>query len=205
MKINIDIPDGKSGKWEIDTFTITENEFKKSTMQFKEKSKDFSIFEDRGPIPAGKYKRLMYSKITMMSNTPNEIEDHIEFINNAKEIGGHILINGLGLAVAVTEILKSSKVKKITIIDLSQDVIKLVRPHIKDKRVEILNDDAFIYKIPKGVNYSCVWHDIWFDIASDNLPDMEKLHEKYKNNCDWQGAWCELECREMKITEENEQ
>ena len=201
MIINIDIPDGKSGKWEIDTFTIAEDNSKKSITEHKENSKVLSLFEDRGAISAGTYKRLIYFGRTMMSNTPNEIEDHIKFIKKAKETGGHILINGLGLAVAATEILKSSKVRKITIIDLSLDVIKLVKPYIKDKRVEIINDDAFRYQIPEGVSYSCVWHDIWFDIASDNLPDMEKLHDKYKMKCDWQGAWCELECREMAITE----
>jgi len=201
MIINIDIPDGKSGKWEIDTFTIAEDNSKKSITEHKENSKVLSLFEDRGAISAGTYKRLIYFGRTMMTNTPNEIEDHIEFIKKAKETGGHILINGLGLAVAATEILKSTKVEKITIIDLSHDVIKLVKPYIKDKRVEIINEDAFTYQIPEGVYYSCVWHDIWFDIAFDNLPYMEKLHDKYKMKCDWQGSWCELECREMAITE----
>ena len=51
--------------------------------------------------------------------------------------------------------------------------------YIQDKRIKIINEDAFEFKPPKDKRYDFVWHDIWDDICTDNLPEMTKLHRKY--------------------------
>jgi len=64
-----------------------------------------------------------------------------------------------------------------------------------DSRVEIIHADAFEYKPPKDVKYTCVWHDIWDDICGDNLPEMTKLHRKYGKKAIYQDSWCKHLCK----------
>jgi len=145
-------------------------------------------------VTPGTYKRLMRNEETIMSNTPAEIDDLLEFIYAVKKHGTNVLINGLGLGVALTAVLKNEKVQSVTVVELSQDVIDLVGPTYKDPRVEIIHADALKFTPPKNKRYSHVWHDIWDNICEDNLPDMHKLHRKYGRRCDWQGSWCRYDC-----------
>ena len=155
----------------------------------------FSFSGGGRPIGAGVYKRITRNNMTVMSNTPAEIDDHMDFIEKAKE-GEKILINGLGLGVALTEITKSEKITSITVIEKSKDVIKLVAPSFSDdERISIIHADAFTWKPPKNIRYSAVWHDIWDSICGDNLPEMTKLHRKYGKRTDWQGSWAKELCK----------
>jgi hypothetical protein len=89
MRIEIDVPDGISGDYRVETFVV---------------SKDDSMFTGlramtnggRGYVPAGNYKRLYKKGTLVMSNTPDEINDFLQFLWKAE---GSILINGLGLGV----------------------------------------------------------------------------------------------------------
>lgn len=145
--------------------------------------------------PAGTYTCLMYKRDVIMSDTPDEIDDHMEAIHHAS---GHCLINGLGLGVVVNAILQKPDVEMVTVIEKSKDVIGLVAPHYLRKfgnsRLEIINVDAFDYQPPKNVRYGMVWHDIWPTICADNLPEMHKLHRKYGRHAVWQGSWCRRLC-----------
>ena len=187
MSIEVIVPDGVSGDWKIDSFTVTKEQARISSMR--------SAFSGgRGYVSEGNYKKLTHGNSLIMSNTPDEINDHYKFIWKAQE-SKTILINGLGLGMCVTAILKSDTVEKITIIEKSEDVIKLVAPTFKDDpRVEIIHADAFEYKPPKGIKYDAVWHDVWSYICGDNVKDMHKLHRKYGRRTDWQRSWCRSEC-----------
>ena len=190
MRIDVAVPDGKQGAWSVETFTVSESEAK------LERARAMFSFSSRGRgVPEGNYKALKRNGSTIMSNTPDEISDQLEFIRKAKT-GGHILINGLGLGVTLTAILKSDTIESVTVIEKSQDVISLVAPSFfNDTRVKIICADALEYKPPRGVHYSAVWHDIWDNICSDNIPEMTKLHKKYRRKTAWQGSWCKHECQ----------
>ena len=78
-------------------------------------------------------------------------------------------------------------------------MIDLVGPSFShDDRVNIICADAFEWRPPKGVRYNAVWHDIWDDICTDNLPEMTRLHRKYGRRADWQGSWCRELCKRYK-------
>jgi len=188
MKIDINVPDGKSGNWAVETFEITED-----ASRFENMSVSFKPGGASRYVVAGVYKKLSRNGKCIMSNTWAEINDHLDFISRAT---GNVLINGLGLGVALTEILKKKDVTHVTIIEQSPDVIKLVGPtYSMDPRVEIIEADAYTYQPPKGVRYDAVWHDIWDDICTDNLPEMAKLHRKYGKRCGWQGSWAKDICK----------
>lgn len=193
--IRVDVPEGQSGDWKIERFTVSDKDAELHNMR--------SIFSFSGggrTIEAGTYTKIMRGGVLVMSDTPAEIRDHMEFVRKAK-LGGHILINGLGLGWALEAIIDEPKIESITVIEKSPEVISLVAEHYQnkcpnDKKLWIIQADALDYKAPKGKVFGAVWHDIWDYICGDNLEDMKKLHRKYGRRSDWQGSWCRYECEQ---------
>lgn len=181
MKVEVTVPDGKSGDWSVETFEVGGDE-----MNF------FNLRAMLRPgcrtIEEGTYKKLCYKGNIIMSNTPAEIDDHMYFIRHIAR--GKVLLNGLGLGVALKAILEKPEVESVTVIENSQDVINLVAPSFKDNpKVQIILADAYTWKPPKGVVYDAVWHDIWSNLCESNLEGMHKLHRKYGKKAMWQGSW----------------
>lgn len=189
MQIEINVPDGISGEWKVESFTVSKDDSDFMSIR--------SIFQNgRGSLPLGTYKKLTRNGQLIMSNTPDEIRDFSYFAYCAN---GDILINGLGIGVLVKALIEKEDVKSITIIEKSKDVIKLSGPtYSEDKRVTIINADAFEYNPPLGIRFNYVWHDIWDNIESDNLPEMHKLHRKYGRKADYQESWCRYQCEQQK-------
>lgn len=187
----VDVPEGQSGNWKVERFEITEDDAKlQNTMA------QFSFTQRGRFIKPGIYTSLLRGGTPVMSDTPAEIRDHLGAIQHAS---GHCLVNGLGLGMVVQAMLERLQsfsdqlaVEKVTVIEKSEDVIKLVAGHYAKKygdRIEIINADAFEYKPPKGIRYGAVWHDIWDVICPDNKEQMSKLHRKYGRRADWQSSW----------------
>lgn len=178
----INIPEGKSGKWYIEKFTVEPGI--ESTI--------FNMHAMGRSVPYGTYTRLMYEGSwdnPMMSDTPSEICDHSEAIYKAKELGGDILINGLGLGCILKACLSFPNVTHIDVVEISPDIIKLVSPSYNDPRITIHEADAYTVQWDKGKRWNVAWHDIWANICSDNLPEMARLHRKYGHKVKWQNSW----------------
>ena len=192
MNIEIKVPDGISGDWEVSTFTV----------QASELSQRISKLQTGRGVPEGTYKRLTRCGEVIVSNTPDEIWDFSMFLRYRAT--GKVLINGLGLGVLVQGLLEKPDITEITIIEKSEDVIKLSGPtYLKDERVNIIHADAFEYKPPKGKLYDAVWHDIWDYITSENIPEMKKLHRKYGRFAKYQESWCRKVCETIRKREKN--
>ena len=188
--IRVDVPEGQSGDWRIERFTVDDAGASMHNLRD-------SIHGGGRGIVAGKYTKLMRGNTIVMSDTPAEIADHSYFVRSRAK--GNVLINGLGLGWAVEALLQSEKVKTITVVEKSKDVINLVKQHYydkcpKDKYLIIVHADALDYKPKRGQRFDAVWHDIWDYICGDNLEDMKTLHRKYGRRCDWQGSWCRYQC-----------
>lgn len=181
----VHIPEGQSGNYAIRKFTVTEEQARMENIR--------ACFGGGRRIHPGDYTKLVRGSTIVMSDTPMEIYDHMEFIRRAT---GNVLINGLGIGMCLKAVLDKKEVTSVIVVEISEDVIKLVGPsYANDKRLKIINDDAFLYPPEKGVRFNAVWHDIWDYITSDNLKEMSKLHRKYGRIADWQGSWCQYECR----------
>lgn len=190
----VDVPEGKSGDWEVVRFEINETD-----AQFHNLRE--SMHSGHRFIQAGTYTRLTQCGNIIMSDTPAEVRDFSKPVRISRQSyrseSRYVLINGLGLGVMLQAILDDNTIEHLTVIENSPDVIKLVAAHWKTRyknRLTIIYDDAFNWKPPRGKTYCVVWHDIWNDITSDNLPEMHRLHRKYGRRCDWQGSWCRWEC-----------
>lgn len=177
----VTVPVGSKGPWTIERFSLTEDESKFSSIRFGARC-----------IPAGEYTRLMRGDAIVMSDTPAEMRDHSSFVRRAID---HVLINGLGIGMVLGAVLSKPEVKRVTVVEIDQDVIDLVAGHYACDRLEVVHCSAFDYRPPKGVHYGACWHDIWDDMCGDNLAEMTKLKRKYGRRTNWQGCWGEYETR----------
>ncbi len=205
----VELPEGSSGDWRVEHFEVGKQDAAWESLR------SVVTGSNRG-VHAGKYTMLKCGESTIMSDTPDEMRDHMFAISEAEERGGHVLINGLGLGMVIAAVLDAQvrcrkckqyphhgdcncahvadvfSVDKVTVIENSPDVIALVGPTLKERygdRLDIIEADALTYKPPKGIRYSVVWHDIWPDLCTDNLKTMGTLHRRYGRRCDWQGSW----------------
>lgn len=180
----VDIPEGRAGNWAVERFVVSPEDAERERIRAV-------VCRGRG-VPAGSYTRLVRGRTVVMSDTPDEMRDHYEAVHRAR---GHVLINGLGLGMVLRAVLKKPEVTRVTVVELSADVIGLVAPSYTDPRMTIVEASAFDYAPPKGERYGAVWHDIWDNITADNLPEMTRLKRKYGRRADWQGCWAEFQCK----------
>lgn len=191
----VDVPEGQSGHWKVSRFTATEKDVAFFNLREMSRSQRY--------MTPGTYTELTHRGAIVMSDTPAELVDHRDMVRRVR--GGNILVTGLGLGVTVQAILDQPSVRLLTVIELSEDVISLVAPHWQARyngRLAILHGDAFTWKPPRGERYSIVWHDIWPNICGDNVDGIRRLHRKYQSRCEWQGSWCQAECRRLNRRQE---
>ena len=183
-------------------------------IQHYEVSKDDSAFtairaiagsDSRAFVSPGGYTRLTRGGVIVMSDTPSEIREHMDPINQAKRRIRHrepvtALIHGLGIGMIARALLLEGA-ERVEVVELAQEVIDLVAPALREQltagelgdpstgRLIIRQGNAFDWKPPKGARWTLVWHDIWSNICTDNLPEMTKLHRRFGRRCDWQESW----------------
>ncbi len=182
----VSVPEAEKGNWKIKHVVVSDEDEKGGRMRSCNPS-SMGRF-----VPAGSYTMLYHNGSLWMSDTPDEMRDHIDPIHQAKRVGGHVLINGLGIGMVAGAIAALENVTKVTIIENSPEVIALVGPSLTEKfgsKIEIIEHDSYTFKPPKGVRYTVVWHDLWLDLCTDNLKEMAILHRRYGRRCDWQGSW----------------
>jgi len=175
-KIHVDIPEGKNGDWTIERFVVDKEGASRHNLRCSISM--WGAMRGRD-IVEGTYTRLYRKGTLVMSDTPAEQDDHMEFIQRAT---GDVLINGLGMGWVVEVLFKMPQVTSITVIEISQDLIDLVGPHYKAKdkkgKLNIICADALEWKPPRGQRYGAVWHDIWDFICGDNLESVNYLPHK---------------------------
>lgn len=177
------IPEGKSGKWSVERYTVNSREVGLYNLRLIRDG------QYRRILPPGIYTRLQHGADTVMSDTPAESHEHARLLRAAR---GNILLNGLGLGFCLAAILRKPGVDAVTVIEKSADVLTLVQPHITDKRVSIIHADALKWRPAKGIRFDVVWHDIWTNIMNaDDKPTATKLRRLYGPRCDWQSCWSE--------------
>jgi hypothetical protein len=190
-KYKVDVPEGESGNWRIERFTVSKKDAGMESFRAM-----FSFGGGRG-VPEGTYTGL-YRRggierwSLIMSDTPDEMRDHMEFVRRAK---GRVLIHGLGLGMCAAAVLKKEELMHLTVVEISKDVVELVAPWLatlaeeRDKGLEIIVGDCFTWQPRRGSRWDAIWHDVWQDLCVDNLEEMNKLHRRFGRRCDWQGSW----------------
>ena len=164
------VPEGESNDWKVEKFHQT---FFWSEHEHYGRS-----------VPPGDYTRLIFRDEVIMSDSPVEIRDHLEFIKKAH---GRCLINGLGLGMVLQAVRNKRTVTHIDVVEKSPDVIRLVWPtYASLPDVTLHEADAYTMRWPRGTKWDCAWHDIW---GHGDAEGRAKLKHKYAGRVQWQGAW----------------
>ena len=187
------------GRWHISRIEISPDAAMLANLRYRERS-----------VSPGHYTRLMYDGRVVMSDTDAELRDFLQYRHL---LHGHVLMNGLGLGVHLGICLMQEMVRKVTVIELAETLIGMVGEHYQviagenGVSLSIIHGDAFTWRAPVGARFGFVWHDIWPDLSSDNLPQMTILHRRYGSRCDAQASWGHSECLRARASEkvENQQ
>lgn len=186
----------KSGEWELKEFTVTEEDARLEMMR--------AMFSSSGRgVPQGTYLQLTRGDVVVMSNTPDELNDHKEFIYECSQLAKdkeiNILIAGLGMGCVIDDLLKYVANANITVVELSKDVINITAPKYEDKKnIKIVQGSIFdidLKELPEK-HYDIGWFDIWDYICGDNVEEFKKLRQKYAKKVKIKRFWVEQECKD---------
>ena len=180
------VPEGRSGDWVLERFCVGDDPTYDAGRDTRPQ------FARRRP---GSYSLLRRGEVQFMTDLYDEWWTQRLLLDQAARRSGQILISGLGLGLIVESLLRSPDIEasRVTVLELSKDVIRLVAPHFRDlygDRLEIVEADVFTWTPPAGSRYSVAWHDVWpspYGVEDE----MERLRERYQPWADWIGFWPE--------------
>ncbi len=162
--------------------------------------------EFRHPSPPGTYVTLRLTNDAgesqvMMSDFHYERVTCEEVVRRAH---GDVLIAGLGLGMILHPILKIEAVRSVTVIEKYQDVVDLVLPTLPvNEKLQVVLGDICMWKPPRGHRYDVIWFDIWPDIETTRLPEMTRLHRRFRRRLNranpecWMESWHRRETRRL--------
>ncbi len=182
------VPTGKAGAAEVTHFTVSEFDSRMTML-----NRNPSI----NSVPAGRYARLTVRGQIQMTDTRMERRTNSAVI---RESHGDVLIAGLGLGMILTAILPKPEVTAVTVVEREPDVIALIEPPLRKKlkgssrKLTVVRADIFDYKPTQ--KFDTIYFDIWPEISCDNLPQIAKLHNRFKSKLrrgegltPWMNSW----------------
>lgn len=177
------IPEGKSGDWAIEHFTVSEDQARMYVMRAT-----YSFDYLGRQLRAGDFCRLKQGNgfdSLITSDGGGERWSCGVLCSNAT---GNVLIAGLGIGMVLTKIISKPDVKKVIVVELSQDVINLVEKPLREylgkdaEKLEIVLSD--IYDFVPEHKYDTIWFDIWGDYSGDTYEETKVLHRKFRKYLD---------------------
>lgn len=115
---------------------------------------------------------LKQNEVLWMSNTPSEVQDMQSLVHWAS---GNVVVAGLGIGIVATLLSRMDRVKTITVVEISQEVIQLVGPHLGGN-ISVVNADFREWIKTQGESsFDYLVLDIWRNISLDELHDMLNL------------------------------
>lgn len=208
------IPEGVSGRWGVQHFTVSRKEADAFNMRlsWRPATGDQLIGHGRyARLAVGRYAApepapgLMDTTV-VTSDTPFERRTNWQFVSEAR---GDVLIGGLGLGFTPLCLIPDPRVRSITIVEKERDVVDLVWKHVlkyRDKfgwwtpglhrlhrpELTIVVDDVRTWRPPAGVKFDTIYFDIWAGVCQDNLEEIAKLHQAFKARKrpgGWMNSW----------------
>jgi hypothetical protein len=180
-RIEVDIPEGTSGDYEIAIYTDETTE--KDWQLYLSMPKCADESDDSWTVLL-KENCLM----PIMQNSDAEYVEHQWLWNNAT---GDVLIGGLGLGMCHQPLIDNPDVTSVTIIEISQDVVDLVWDDCpKDDSFSLIVADFETWTPPEGTTYDVIWCDSWLvDNSLTYSAYRNLLTERYSSYSDEIGYW----------------
>src|SRR3954451_14229975 len=120
-----EVPAGACGAWVIEKVSIPERSYAPAT----DPSPDCFKFRP------GIYTCLRREATQFMTDLYDEWWTQREGIAQALRRGGDVLVTGLGLGLVAEAMLRppASNVQRVTVVELSPDVVRLVKPYLEQR------------------------------------------------------------------------
>lgn len=190
------LPEGSVGSAKVEHFKLTKDRIFLDNLRYLRDGMNFM------QVDPGHYAKLVTERGLEMSDTQMEWRTNLPFLRAAH---GRVLIAGLGIGMVLVPLLKKKEVKSIQVVELNNDVIKLVSPHIKHQKLEVVHGDIEAHRNEiNGHKFDTIYFDIWPDINTDNLVQMTRLRRMYRsalnksNPSAWIGCWTQDILRVLK-------
>lgn len=191
-------PEAEHGDCRIERFEVTKHDADLFNLR---------AIRDGRFIEPGTYTRLLKRGQLWMSDTPAEIQDHLDayfIIKKAK--ARTVLVTGLGLGCFTHALLQLDHIEHVGHIELDPDVIQLVGGFLKERygdRVSVTQGCALTGPLARPPNserwerWDFVWHDIWPSVCGDNWDEYKRMHRRYGRLAKRQDSWCRNFVRRM--------
>lgn len=149
---------------------------------------DFKEIPPLGFFPDGfRFPAILECGNEWMTLTPVDLDTCEEAIAAAH---GKVITFGLGLGYYAYMASEKEDVESVTVVELSEDVIRLFKKHILPQipnkhKINIVNSDAFEYaeKVMPNEKFDVAFVDTWRD-ASDGAPMYKKMKMLEKHSPD---------------------
>lgn len=201
--LQVDYPEDQEGNFRIEKFTIPRlDQGRLETIRREGLDRDpgYGSFTKLVEVVPGAGEEGRDLKRVWMSDTRAEIMEHSPFFNMLAVLDYRplrILVNGLGLGMAIKGALKVAKIEHIDVVEINESVAKLVQRHLPEDKVTVHIGDAYKMRWPAYTEWDMAWHDIWPTIDDQNLPGMNRLMRRYRERVRWQGCWQRDGCLSM--------
>ena len=178
MRIEVDIPEGVSGNYEVAHYTSdTTDKLWQTYLEIKNEEYD-------------SYTVLLKEDCIMPIKQDSEAEynEHQWLFDNAE---GDVLIGGLGLGMCHQPLIDNPDVTSVIIIELEQDVVDLVWDDCaKDDTFSVVVADFEAWDPPEDVTFDTVWGDTWLVDNPLSVTQYRTLiTERYSQYTDNIGFW----------------
>ncbi len=147
---------------------------------------DFKEIPPLGFFPEGfRFPAILENQNEWMTLTPVDLDTCEEAIRAAR---GRVVTFGLGLGYYAYMAAQKDNVESVTVVELSEDVIKLFKTHILPQipnrhKIKIVNSDAFEYaeKVMPDESFDIAFVDTWRD-AGDGAPMYKRMKSLEKHS-----------------------
>jgi len=180
-RIEVDIPEGTSGDYEIAIYTDETTE------------KDWQLYLSMPKCAnesSDSWTVLLKENCLMpiMQNSDAEYVEHQWLWDNAT---GDVLIGGLGVGMVNQALIDNPNVTSVTIVELEQDVVDLVWSHCsKDATFTLVVADFETWDPPTGSSFDTVWGDSWLVDNPITMDDYKTvITNRYSQYTDNIGFW----------------
>lgn len=182
----------RSGPWSIERFDIDEDGAALHNLR------ELLRGTDRFVSPGSHLALRHTQRGTIMSDTPAEMDDHLQVMAWLEAGARTFLVHGLGLGLIATWLCEDPRVRRVDVVEIDADVIEITGSQLHYPNLHIHHGDAFTYNFPPDLRWDAAWHDIWDDICSDHLSQMEALKHRYEDRVIVQGCWAEELCLQQR-------
>tara|TARA_A100001391_G_C4976532_1_gene254090 strand:+ start:166 stop:708 length:543 start_codon:yes stop_codon:yes gene_type:complete len=179
MKINVNIPAGVSGDFEIAHYTkdTTDNRWPLYLLHTNEAYDNYTVLLKKG------------HSMPLMQDSEAEYNDHQWLWDNAE---GDVIIGGLGVGLVNHVLIDNPNITSVTIIEKYQDVIDLVWDNCpKDERFTLIHADIETWEIPTDSQWDIGFFDTWISNDDWDLDEYKNnMIEKYGPYITKINGWC---------------